>query len=274
MTAPAITFTLDLEDHRPSPEVAPRYASAARHILDRVADHGVTGTVFVVGEVAEAQPDLVREIAAAGHEVGLHAWRHVSLTTVAPDRFLDETKRGRDLLEDLTGTAVVGFRAPMFSLVPSTLWATDHLAELGFRYSSSVLPGANPLYGFPGAPHRPFRWPSGLLELPCPVTGVGRFKVPYLGGVYLRTLPWTVARWAAARERPGAVPFIYAHPYDADPAEPFWWVPEAGRLSPILWVGRSRTLGRLDELLAKGAGPSLAERAEGLDVATLPVFAG
>ncbi len=266
---PPITFTLDLEDHRPDDRAELRFPAMSRRILDHLGERGIRATVFIVGEVGRTHPSLVREVAAGGHEVGLHAWRHVPLTHLDPDTFRDETERGRQVLEDLVGGPVIGFRAPTYSLVRSTTWATDVLAELGFTYSSSVLPGHNPLFGFPEAPRGPFRWPSGLIELPSPVIGVGRWQVPYLGGVYLRALPWRVVVTAAEREAATPVPFTYVHPYDPDVAEPFWWVPEAGRLSPLLWVGRRTTLDRLDRL-AHRAGPPLRARLD--ELGPLPTF--
>jgi SAM-dependent methyltransferase len=162
------------------------------------------------------------------------------------------------VLEDLAGAPVTGFRAPTFSLTAATTWATDVLAEEGFTYSSSVLPSANPLHGFPGAPADPFLWPSGLAELPVPVAGVGPLALPYLGGTYLRLLPRALT--AALHRRSGRrVPWTYVHPYDADDGERFWVVPEAGWLSPLLWLGRRGVLAKLDVLL-EGAGPPLRDR--------------
>ncbi len=93
----------------------------------------ITGTFFVVGEIAEAEPGLVRDIAAAGHELALHGWRHVVLTEQTPDELADDVRRGKALLEDLAQHEVVGFRAPTFSLVASTVWATDVLLDAGYR---------------------------------------------------------------------------------------------------------------------------------------------
>ena len=104
----------------------------------------VRGTFFVVGEIAEAHPDLVREVAARGHEIGLHGWRHVPLTELDPEQFRDDVERGKALLEDLGGTRCSASARRTFSLVPESRWAVDVLAERGFTYSSSVLPGAQP----------------------------------------------------------------------------------------------------------------------------------
>ena len=249
----AITFTLDLEDHRPDEDAELRYPTVTRTILAHLADRQITGTFFVVGIVAEAEPDLVREIAAAGHEIALHGWRHVPLVEHTPASMREDVVRGKAFLEDLTGEACVGYRGPTFSLVPSTTWATSVLHDAGFAYSSSVLPTANPLYGYPGAPGDPFEWPCGLAELPVPIAGAGPARVPYLGGTYLRLLPTRAIREAHARGG-RRLPWTYMHPYDIDTDEGYWKVPDAGWMSPLLWVGRRGVLAKLDLLLGAGAG--------------------
>ena len=187
-----VTFTLDVEDY-PGPDGTPRAPELTRAVLHFLERKGVRGTFFFVGEFASEHPALVRDVARAGHEVALHAWRHVPLPELDAATFRDETKRGKELLEELSGGPVHGFRAPTFSLVDASVWATDVLAELGFTYSSSVLPARSPLHGWPGQPRVPYVWPSGVTELPCPVThiaGSARLANPYLGGVYFRVLPW------------------------------------------------------------------------------------
>ncbi len=259
MTAP-ITFTLDLEDHRPDDSWPARYAPIMREVLDALDARNVTGTIFVVGELAEAEPALVREVADRGHEIALHSWRHIPLTAHTPESFREETRRGKALLEDLTGRPCEGFRAPTYSLVPASLFAVDVLGELGFTYSSSVLPAANPLYGMPGAPRQPFLWPNGLAEFPGPLAGVGPLQIPFLGGTYLRLVPRPALAVALRVWRHHTAPWTYCHPYDFDTEERFWWVPDSGRMAPLLWVGRRGIWRKLDTLLAHGAGPPLRYR--------------
>jgi polysaccharide deacetylase family protein (PEP-CTERM system associated) len=274
----AITFTVDLEDHRPDASVAPRYPAATRAILEHLDRTGTKATFFVVGVVAAAAPELIREIAAAGHEVALHCWQHIPLVEHDAASFRADITKGKAFLEDLTGAPVVGYRAPTFSLVASTTWAPALLTEAGFTYSSSVLPTANPLYGFPEAPADAFLWPCGLAEFPVPIAGIRRIAIPYLGGTYLRVLPSRVIQLALARS-PRRVPWAYLHPYDTDTGERYWVVPDAGPvMSPLLWVGRRRVLAKLDRLLDAGAGavggaPGLPLR-DRVDEARLgPVFA-
>src|SRR5262249_31707555 len=184
MTSGAVTFTFDLEDHRPddAPAGTERYPDLTRRVLDFLDERGVRGTFFVVGAVADEQRDLVREVSSRGHELGLHGWRHVALTDLSPDSLRGGVARGKAVLEDISGSPVRGFRAPMFSLVERSRWALDVLADAGFDYSSSVLPARSPLFGDPTLPRAPFRWANGLVELPCPVLRARGLGVPYLGG--------------------------------------------------------------------------------------------
>ena len=271
--AMALTVTFDLEDNRHSPTQEPRFLTMSHRFLDFVEERGIVATVFIVGEVAESHPELVRRVADGGHEVGLHGLRHVALADVGQMQLAQELRRGRALLEDAAQVPVQGFRAPIFSLTPDTRWAVEQLLEAGFSYSSSVLPAASPLHGWPGAPQVPFRWANGLLELPCPVGGLGRARLPFLGGVYLRYVPTPLAR-LFLRRLPGAtVAWSYSHPYDIDPEEPFFVLPYAGWLtSRILHARRGATLARLDSAIAAGGGPGrpLAELARELALADLP----
>lgn len=257
-----ITITLDLEDNRRSAEQEPRFVAMTERFLAFAQAQRVTATVFIVGELARSHPQLVRLVAQEGHEIGLHGMRHVPLDQVGPGRLREELTQGRALLEDVAQVPVRGFRAPIFSLTPGTSWAIEEIAESGFAYSSSVLPAANPLHGWPGAPRRPFRWPNGLAELPCPVVGRGRALVPFLGGIYLRYVPELVTRRLVATLDADAMAWSYVHPYDLDPDEPFFVMPHAGWLtSRIVHTRRGATLRRLERLIeaAGGSAPPLAE---------------
>ena len=273
--AGAVTFTLDLEDHRAPESTEERYPALTRRVLEFLRHRGVRGTFFVTGEIAERAPELVGDVADAGHEIGFHGWHHVPLPRLTPVQLRADAKRGKDLLEDVSGTPVIGFRAPLFSLVPESRWAVDVLAEVGFTYSSSVLPARNPLFGDPAAPATAFRWPNGLIELPCPVARVAGLGLPYLGGVYLRALPTPVA--SAARRLFGSEQtlWIYCHPYDFDPDESFWVAPEVGRFgSRLLFYNRRRMFTKVEALLRAGVAPPLGERLAVLESAGLPAWSG
>jgi polysaccharide deacetylase family protein (PEP-CTERM system associated) len=269
----AITVTFDLEDNRRSPTQEERFVSMSHRFLQFVEDRGIAATVFIVGEIARTHPELVQRVVAGGHEIALHGLRHVALAEVGEGRLRGELREGRALLQDAGQVPVDGFRAPIFSLTRASAWAVEEIAEAGFSYSSSVLPAVNPLHGWPGLPQRPFRWENGLIELPCPVGGIGRAHVPFLGGIYLRYVPLPLARRFLAALDPGAVPWSYSHPYDIDPEEPFFVPPYAGWLtSRIIHTRRGATLPALEARIAagSGAGPPLAEIAGALATAELP----
>ncbi len=256
-----VAFTLDLEDHRPDRSAELRYPVVTEALLDSLEDWGVRGTVFVVGDIIDEAPELIRDAAARGHEIGLHGAAHVPLPEFGPKRFREATAQATAALAQLVGRSVAGFRAPIFSLVPDAAWAPEILTDLGYSYSSSVLPARNPLFGWAGAPRIPFRWPCGLVELPCPVAGVGPIHLPLLGGAYLRASPGFTVAWARRRAQRHPAPWLYCHPYDFDPGEPRWTVEEAGRLgSLVLWRGRKRMAQRVRRIVA-GSDVTLEELA-------------
>lgn len=256
MTTPPLTLSFDLEDHRPKGEPWPeRFTEHTHLLLDWLDERSITATVFVVGTLAEANPHLVREVVDRGHELALHSWTHTQLTLQTPDQFREDVRRGKGVLEDLTGQPLLGYRAPTASLVRRTVRATEILADEGYTYSSSVIPAKNPLFGFDGVPARPFRWPSGIAEFPIHVAGVGPVKLPFTAGTYLRVLPWPVIETLRRRKPWGEGNCTYFHPYDLDTGEPFHWLEDAGWLSPLVWMGRGRMLERLDRLFRDGAAP-------------------
>ena len=268
-----VTVTFDLEDNRGSSAQEERFVAMSHRFLEFIEERGITATVFIVGEIARSHPGLVRRVAEGGHEIGLHGLRHVTLGDVGAARLPAELKEGLALLQDAAQVPVPGFRAPIFSLTPATEWAVEQIAEASFSYSSSVLPAANPLHGWPGAPRGPCRWGNGLIELPCPVWGAGRLSIPVLGGIYLRYVPLAMKRRLLAGLGEQAIPWSYSHPYDIDPDEPFFVMPHANRItSLILHTRRGVTLQRLEALIAAGggAGAPLVDRVRELSGRELP----
>lgn len=267
-----VTVTVDVEDHRPDESAEVRFDRATLQIADWLVGRGWRGTFFVVGSHAQRWPHVAREIADRGHEVALHGYEHKPLQELGAEALGEQVRRGRDLLAEQSGQDVVGFRAPQFSLVAATPWAGDVLAEAGCRYSSSVLPAPSPLFGLPGAPTRAFRWTSGLVELPAPLVGPARMRVP-VGGLYLRALPLGLLRRWATDDAMGEAGWLYIHPYDVDPGEKFYVVRDANPLaSPLQWWHRRQTFDRVEALVTGRAGAPLAEVAAALDTPTLPSF--
>ena len=258
-----ITFSLDLEDHRADRSGPSRYPENTRKVLNFLSERDVRGTFFVVGEVAETEPTLVQEISERGHEIAFHSHSHRPLTKSNDREFREDAEKGKALLEDLVGREVAGYRAPVFSLTPESRWAVDALADLGFKYSSSVLGAANPLHGFPGVPATPFRWPNGLLEIPVPLGTIGPLRLPYLGGIYLRYLPRRLVRHLRAKAPQDHCAWTYCHPYDFDPHEPFGLIDGAPVwASLLLWMNRRGSFDKLAAILADGTAPPFIEQVE------------
>lgn len=161
-------------------------------MLDLLAELGLRGTFFVLGWVAERYPSLVREIRAAGHDLGCHSYAHRLVYSLTPAQFRDDTRRALTEIENAAGAAVHSYRAPAFSITSRSLWALEILLELGITADSSIFPTCNYLYGIPNAPRRPFRiriQGTGLVEFPLPALKMGGWGLPVTGGAYLRLLP-------------------------------------------------------------------------------------
>ncbi|HLQ24241.1 MAG TPA: polysaccharide deacetylase family protein, partial [Gemmatimonadales bacterium] len=176
MTPPHV-FSVDVEEYfqvlafeqvvsRASWDTLPsRVEESVGRLLELLARHSATATFFTVGWLAERKPALIRRIAEAGHEIASHSWWHRRVTALPPEEFRRDVRRCRDLLENVTGRRVAGFRAPSFSIVPGLEWAFDVLIEEGYRYDSSVFPIRRCEYGYPGAPPDAYeiRRPAGVL---------------------------------------------------------------------------------------------------------------
>jgi len=228
-----------------------RVAWGVDRLLELLARHGAGATFFVLGWVAERQPQVVRAIAEAGHEVASHGWDHRGVMDQRPDEFRESVRRTKVALEDLTGVAVAGFRAPSFSIVPGCEWALDVLIEEGYRYDSSLFPVRRPRYGYANGgrdPHVLQRPVGRLVEIPPATLRRLGVNLPAGGGGYFRLLPYGLCR-AALRDaaRRGAPATFYIHPWEVDPEQPRLPVPWVTRLRHYGGIGGMTT--RLERLL-------------------------
>ena len=224
-----LVCTVDVEDWAQSTldtemPISDRAGPNMERVLDVLAEEKVKATCFVLGKFAEKFPACVRRIAAEGHEVASHGYGHVDVFRLSPAQFREDVRRSKAQLEQLTGQAVRGYRAPDFSIVKSSLWAFDVLAEEGFAYDASVNPAGLARFGVPDFPAQPVRLElSGgrtLVELPvATLRALGR-NLPVAGGGYHRLLPFAAIRWAIERTvLVGDVFVAYCHPYEFDPDE-------------------------------------------------------
>lgn len=260
-------FTVDVEDYfqvsafenhvrrTEWDSYASRVESNTRRLLALLDRHEVKATFFVLGWVARRQPRLVREIHAAGHEIGSHGYWHRLIYDQSPDEFRDDVRAARTVLTDITGDDVVAYRAPTFSITNQSLWALDILAEEGFSVDSSIVPVHHDRYGIPGADYgmHTIDTPFGrMVECPPAVARYGRFNFPVGGGGYFRLCPlhWTISRLKAINHK-RRQPFVfYIHPWEVDPQQP--------RMDVDSWtsqfrhrVGLASTERKLGKLLGK-----------------------
>ncbi len=230
-----------------------RMARATGWILEQLAAHEIHATFFIVGQIAENDPGLVRAIADAGHEVASHGWDHRRILAMDAESFREDVRRSKDVLEQAAGAAVVGYRAPTFSLMRKTAWALDILAELDLLYDSSIYPVRHDRYGIPNAPRGPFLARSDrheILEIPPATVRVAGFNVPMGGGGYFRLLPWPLMRLALSlsRRNPAAgATVLYFHPWEFDPDQPRLPLKRVSRFRTYVGIRYSR--GRLARLL-------------------------
>lgn len=242
-------------------------ASLAR-LLERFDAWGVRGTFFFLGWFAERNPGSVREVAAAGHEVAAHGYDHTLLPDLGPERFREDLRRTKGLLEERAGVAVSGYRAPTFSITERTGWAIPILAEEGFAYDSSIFPIRHDRYGIPRFPRRPvrLRFEGGtLVEFPLSTWRIGPWNLPVAGGGYLRLLPpsWLVRGLRAVRKE-GSPAVLYLHPWEIDPGQPRLPLPLLSRIRHYRNLGRAED--RLARLLREGRWAPMGEVVRGLDL--------
>jgi len=248
-------LTVDVEDYFHVAALAPsiprdswnsresRVVGNTQKLLAIFEQFDVRGTFFVLGWVAERHPQLVRDIAARGHEIACHGYSHRLVYEQSPKEFHEETLRSKNLLENITGSAVLGYRAASYSIVRESLWAMDILADLGFAYDSSIFPVHHDRYGIPDAERIPHRMstPGGksIVEWPLATATVLGFRLPVAGGGYFRLLPYWLSSWGLASiNRRDLQPFMfYLHPWEVDPAQP--------RVSAS-WLSRFRHYTNLD----------------------------
>ena len=250
-------FSIDLEDVRlwmpDGLQYRERVPANTHRYLDWLRAHDAKTTFFTVGQLAELYPSLIQEIAAEGHEIALHTHTHRPLPELGPDGLAQDLARNINALLRAGASRIEGFRAPIFSLTEATPWAHRVLAGAGLRYSSSVLPARNPLFGWPGFGAQP-REIDSLWEIPMSTARVGLGHLPFAGGTYMRLLPGAYVR-RLFRQAQGPV-LGYLHPYDIDTEQERFMHPGLGGsrlMNALMYVGRKTLLAKLDGLLAAGA---------------------
>lgn len=228
-TEPTALLSVDFEDwhqlvrrrvrargwERPGPALA-RQTEALLELLDEL---GARATFFVLGMAARAHPGLVQEIVRAGHEIGCHGDSHHPVGGQTAAEFAADLAAARRTIEDLSGCAPLGYRAPAFSITREAGWAYQVLAEHDFAYDASqhdsprIRRRAAPMCA---GPHRlSLGDEQALWEFPAAVWRVGRARLPVGGASYWAVMPRPVVLHGLTRA--GRLPGLYLHPHEFDP---------------------------------------------------------
>jgi polysaccharide deacetylase family protein (PEP-CTERM system associated) len=218
-----------------------RVEANTERVLKLLDEADVKATFFVLGWIAQRCPQLVKNIAAKGHEIASHGSAHQRVGTQTRSQFAADVLQAKTVLEDLTGTKVLGYRAPSYSISQHTPWAFDELLAAGYRYDSSIFPMKHDFYGMADWPrfagyavkNNEDQWcPAGadelsagqlaIHELPITTLRLGGKNLPIAGGGYFRLLPYVLTRWGLRHiNQLDNQPFVfYLHPWEFDPAQP------------------------------------------------------
>lgn len=193
-------------------------------LLEIFSERNVRVTCFFLGWVAEKFPHLVQEAAQRGHEVASHGYAHKLAYEITPQEFLNDVRKSKRILEDIIGDAIFGYRCPGFSTTEDTPWFFSSLMEAGYRYDSSVFPGAREHGGLASAQLAPYvvtQGSSSLIEFPITLLPVLGKRLCFSGGGYLRLFPYPFIRRMTRKVLKEGRPVIfYVHPREIDPDHP------------------------------------------------------
>jgi polysaccharide deacetylase family protein (PEP-CTERM system associated) len=205
-----------------------RVLDNTRRILNILARHRVHATFFILGWLANRYPELIREIALAGHEIATHGYSHELIYRQIPAEFAEDLAKSLDAItralqscQTDTKASILGYRAPAFSLTPDSMWVFDILRGQGLRYDSSIFPVAvHDRYG-----RHTSRFATqvidGLWEFPISTFRLAGINWPVGGGGYFRALPFKIIKFAINRINAAGHPAVlYLHPWEFDPGQP------------------------------------------------------
>jgi len=270
MSRTTAALTLDIEDgisiamrdaFSVKSEQTDRVVRLTEKILELLSQKEVSGTFFVLGQVAEKFPKLVKKISEEGHELGVHGYHHLQFFRMSREEAYEEISSAKKLIEDISGQQVYGHRAPAFSITPETKWGLDVIAKAGFIYDSSIMPAKGFRYGWPGFPRNihSLKTPSGdeLIEVPLSTLNILGYNVPVCGGSYLRLSPYAFTKMACERILKKRPVIFYLHPYELDTERyPDYYYDQLDKVGFVkrnkmksMWINRKTVYPKLSSLL-------------------------
>jgi polysaccharide deacetylase family protein (PEP-CTERM system associated) len=263
-------FTIDVEDgisiamrdaFSVNTKQTDRVFNLTLNLLELLSQKNVKGTFFVLGQVAKKFPNLVKEIANEGHELGVHGYNHLQFFKMTRDEAFEEISSAKKLIEDISGQEVFGHRAPAFSITPETQWGLDVIAEAGFKYDSSIMPIKSRRYGWQGFNKNidEITTPSGkiLVEVPLSTFNLFGGEIPVCGGSYLRMFPMGFTKWVFEKVEQERPVILYIHPYEIDTERyPDYYFAELKKVGILkrnkmkaMWWNRKTVYSKLESLL-------------------------
>jgi polysaccharide deacetylase family protein (PEP-CTERM system associated) len=253
-------FSVDLEDVRFLIDNGLNYAERVPLMTEKylsfLDEHFCKTTFFVVGDVAKAYPELINRIIQKGHEIACHTNKHIPLVNMNIKTFQKDIAENMKILYDAGVKSIYGFRAPMFSITEKTLWVYKALVDLGFVYSSSVLPAKSPLFGWPEFGRNVRLMENKIWELPISLFKSSAVSFPYAGGIYFRLLPFFVTKNLAKKAWKKNQPVIgYAHPYDIDQAQEHFMHPGISNnkvYNKLMYINRGTLLKKAEKIVSMG----------------------
>jgi len=227
-------MTVDVEDYfhvsafekviqpKDWPSYKPTVDYNTRRLLDLFEQHDTKSTFFILGWVAQAFPQLIKEISDRGHEIASHGSNHRRASTQTWAELRLDIRNSINILEQESGQKVLGYRAPSFSIGKNNEWVFDLLAELGLIYSSSTYPIEHDLYGTPDWPRFIHQRKEGIIEIPIPTLRTNKKNMGIGGGGYFRLYPYflsknRITKYIKEEKQPYS---FYFHPWEIDADQP------------------------------------------------------
>ncbi|WP_025742728.1 polysaccharide deacetylase family protein [Aquimarina pacifica] len=250
-------FSIDLEDVRLRVKNGLSYRARVEELVEDYLSflntYNAKATFFTVGDIPKHYPSLIKTIVAEEHEIACHSNMHIPVTSQTQEEFREDVCRNKEHLYNAGAIELLGYRAPTYSVTKSTPWFFDVLSDLGFRYSSSVLPAKNPLYGWEGFGECPKKMSNDLWEIPVSLRKGSIFKVPFSGGVYFRFLPfYLIKKSFEFHFKKNKAVTSYFHPYDIDLKQERFMHPEINDrwvYNQLMYYNRKGVFPRLKKVM-------------------------
>jgi len=193
-------------------------------LLDILDKNKTKATFFILGWIAKKIPNLISEISKRGHEIASHGYGHDLIYNLTETEFRIDIRRSKNVLEDIIGKEVIGYRAPSFSITDRAL---NILMEEGFKYDSSYFPTLiHDNYGKLNSlkykkENAIEKVKENFYEILIPTLDFTNINIPWGGGGYFRFIPYPVFRRGINKIiRTRKVFLFYLHPWEIDTLQP------------------------------------------------------